>query len=153
MSDDGPTPQTETDDQRFAEAIAQAASWGVASHTITGMWTDRRHLSIGVGILDGDEVETTEALRRLVPAGISIRTRVASPALAKLWQLQIEVFNYLEDEGIWGTWATSLGHDHRQQSIEVRLLPETPPSVADQVRHQFPGRPLTFATATRARAV
>ena len=117
------------------------------------MWTDRRHLSIGVGILDGDEVETTEALRRLVPAEINIRTRVASPGLAELWQLQIEVFNYLEDEEIWGTWATALGHDQHQQSIEVGLLPKTPSSIADQVRRQFPGRPLTFATSGRTRAL
>lgn len=153
VGDDAAGDQNEADDELFAEAIAQATSWGTTHQMITGMWTDRRHLSIGVGIIAGDEIETTEALRRLVPARISIRTRVASAALASLWQLQIDLHAYLEDAGIWGQWAVALGTDRSQQSIKVGLLPETPARVADQVRDAFPGRPVTFATSIRARAL
>jgi hypothetical protein len=76
--------------------------WGEAIPTFTGFWNDRRNAALGVGIAEGDDLAATEHLQALMPNGVTVGVRLVSPGWARLRQLQLQVFDYLDDENLWG---------------------------------------------------
>jgi hypothetical protein len=120
------------------------AGWGAASHGLTGIWVDRRSAFLGVGIAEGDDIETTETLQALMPPGVTVQVRLVSPAWAQLRQLHVHVAHYLDDEGIWGLHAVSVGVDQHEEHVEVGLLPTTPDEVVARIRTRFPTNDLNI---------
>lgn len=142
----GPTAAATDDFAAAAEAITE---WDRGKGIVTGLWIDKSVRAVNVGIAQGDEIETTEELQRLVPAGIRVRARPATEDVVKLRQVQVEVSEFLDANGIWGRWAVALGPDPADQVVQLGLLPSTPPEVVAEIRRHFPSRVLTVRTNAR----
>lgn len=153
MKDSADDAEIEDESAIFDLAVREAEEWGRTTGLMTGMWLNRRHRSIGVGMVSGDEIETTEALRALMPSGITIRTRVASLRVVELWQLQADVHTYLDVEHVWERWGASLEADPTRELLNVGLVAEAPEHIAAQIRERFPTSPVVVTTASRAIAL
>lgn len=146
--DDGPV-----DDVALRAAVEVVVRWGEASPTFTGFWTERRNAAIGVGIAAGDDLAATEHLQALMPNGVTAGVRLVSPAWARLRQLQVQVFDYLDDENLWGPYAMAVEVDRQEEHVEIGLLPTTPDEVAALIRARFPTTDVTMdRNASRAAA-
>lgn len=137
----------------IVNAVRAITEWDHGTGSVTGIWIDRSVRTVGVGIARGDEIETTEELRRLVPSSVRVRARVATADGVRVRQLQVEVMEFLDANGIWGRWAVALGPDGAEQVVELGLLASTPPEVVSRIRRRFSGCALALHLAVPAIAL